>query len=85
MPNRRSSDNDDGINRPAYGLAPASRLGFVHVVCRATSLALDMPSTSDGILTEQQVLIHGYVRAVYSVEALAQAVLHGILEIMPPA
>src|SRR5512139_2704864 len=81
--------NDDGIQSPGLWAAAEalSELGFVHVVAprdQFSGAGRSLPSTSDGILTEQQVLIHGKAWTVYSVGGTpAQAVLHGILEIMP--
>jgi len=81
--------NDDGIQSPGLWAAAEvlSTLGFVHVVAprdQFSGAGRSMPSTSDGIITEQQVTIHAKEWTVYSVGGTpAQAVLHGILEILP--
>ena len=81
--------NDDGIQSPGLWAAAEalSALGFVHVVAprdQFSGAGRSLPSTSDGIITEQQVMIHGKGWTVYSVGGTpAQAVLHGILEILP--
>lgn len=81
--------NDDGIQSPGLWAAAEalSELGFVHVVAprdQFSGAGRSLPSSSDGIITEIQVLIHGKEWTVYSVGGTpAQAVLHGILEILP--
>jgi len=81
--------NDDGIQSPGLWAAAEalSMLGFVHVVAprdQFSGAGRSLPSTSDGMITEQQVTIHGKEWIVYSVGGTpAQAVLHGILEILP--
>jgi 5'-nucleotidase len=81
--------NDDGIQSPGLWAAAEalSELGFVHVVAprdQFSGAGRSLPSTSDGIITEIQVLIHGKEWTVFSVGGTpAQAVLHGILEILP--
>ena len=43
-----------------------------------------LPNTSDGIITEQKVTVNSQDWTVYSVGGSpAQAVLHGVLEVMP--
>jgi 5'-nucleotidase len=81
--------NDDGIQSPGLWAAAEalSELGFVHVVAprdQFSGAGRSLPSTSDGTLTEQKVVIHGNEWTVYSAGGTpAQAVLHGILEILP--
>ena len=81
--------NDDGIQSPGLWAAAEalSELGFVHVVAprdQFSGAGRSLPSTSDGIIAEQKVSIHGKEWTVYSVGGTpAQAVLHGMLEIMP--
>lgn len=81
--------NDDGIRSPGLWAAAEalSELGFVTVVapraqCSGTGRSL--PVTSDGIIREEQLEIRGQQWVVYAVGGTpAQAVLHGILEVMP--
>lgn len=81
--------NDDGIQSPGLWAAAEalSVLGFVHVVAprdQFSGAGRSLPSTSDGIITELRVRINGKDWTVYSVGGTpAQAVLHGILEILP--
>src|SRR5512143_2975047 len=81
--------NDDGIQSPGLWAAAESlsALGFVHVVAprdQFSGAGRSLPSNSDGIIAEQKVTIHGKEWTVYSVGGTpAQAVLHGILEILP--
>jgi 5'-nucleotidase len=81
--------NDDGIQSPGLWAAAEalSKLGFVHVVAprdQFSGAGRSMPSTSDGIITEQRVNMLGKEWTVYSVGGTpAQAVLHSILEILP--
>ena len=85
--------NDDGIESPGLWAAAAalSELGYVHVVapreqCSGTGRSL--PSTSDGLIQLRQVEVNGKCWEVYAVGGTpAQAVLHGVLEILqtPPS
>jgi 5'-nucleotidase len=81
--------NDDGIQSPGLWAAAEalSALGFVHVVAprdQFSGAGRSLPSTSDGMITEQSVVIHGKEWTGYSIGGTpAQAVLHGMLEIMP--
>lgn len=83
--------NDDGIGSPGLWAAAEvlSELGFVTVVAprhQSSGMGRSLPNTSDGIITEEIVQIKGQTWKVYSVGGSpAQAVLHGILEIMPQA
>lgn len=81
--------NDDGIQSPGLWAAAEalSALGFVHVVApreQWSGTGRSLPSNSDGIITPQQVDVHGKKWTVYSVGGSpAQTVLHGIYEIVP--
>lgn len=80
--------NDDGINSPglwaaAEALAP---LGYVWVVApreQSSGAGRSMPQDSDGIITSQNLTVHGVDWQVYAVGGTpAQAVQHAILEII---
>jgi 5'-nucleotidase len=81
--------NDDGIQ--AHGLWAAaealSSLGYVTVCApreQYSGAGRSMPHRSDGVLSEEQVTIHGLTWKVYAVGGSpAQAVQHGVLELMP--
>jgi len=81
--------NDDGIHSPGlWSAAEAlSTLGFVTVVapreqCSGTGRSL--PFASDGIIQPASVCVRGKDWTVYAVGGTpAQAVLHGVLEVMP--
>lgn len=81
--------NDDGIKSPGLWAAAAalSELGFVTVVAprdQSSGMGRSLPITSDGIIREEKIEIKGQDWPVYAVGGTpAQAVLHGILEIMP--
>jgi 5'-nucleotidase len=81
--------NDDGIQSPGLWAAAAalSELGYVHVVAprdQFSGAGRSLPSTSDGIITPQQMQVNGKLWTVYSVGGTpAQAVLHAICEILP--
>jgi len=81
--------NDDGIESPGLWAAAQalSELGFVHVVApreQSSGAGRSLPVSSDGIIHEQQVQIHGQSWKVYAVGGTpAQAVLHAVLEILP--
>ena len=83
--------NDDGINSPGLWAAAEalSTLGFVTVAApreQASGMGRSMPSTSDGIISEQNLTVHGVDWTIYAVGGTpAQAVQHAILEIMPVA
>lgn len=84
--------NDDGI--PSRGLWAAAEalaeLGWVTVAAprdQFSGAGRSMPLDSDGIITEEQVTVHGKTWTVYAVGGSpAQTVQHAILEIMdrPP-
>jgi 5'-nucleotidase len=81
--------NDDGILSPGLWAAAEAlaELGFVHVVAprdQFSGAGRSLPSTSDGIITPQQMTVHGKEWTVYSVGGTpAQAVLHAVYEILP--
>ena len=80
--------NDDGIKSPGLWAAAEelSKIGFVTVVAprdQSSGTGRSLPQTSDGIIKEEEVIVRGQVWKVYSVGATpAQAVQHGVLEIM---
>ena len=80
--------NDDGIKSPGLWAAAAalSELGYVTVVAprdQSSGMGRSLPITSDGIINEEKIEIKGQDWPVYAVGGTpAQAVLHGILEIM---
>jgi 5'-nucleotidase len=80
--------NDDGIRSPGLWAAAASlsRLGYVTVIApryQSSGMGRSLPSTSDGIIQEEQVRINDQVWSVFAVGGSpAQAVLHGALEVM---
>ncbi len=81
--------NDDGIRSPALWAAAEalSEIGFVTVAApreQSSGAGRSMPVTSDGKLLEEQVNVRGKKWKVYAVGGSpAQAVQHGILELMP--
>ncbi len=81
--------NDDGINSPGLWAAAAalSEIGFVHVVAPREQYSgggRSMPSTSDGKIEVRKVMVSDKEWTVYSVGGSpAQAVQHGVLEILP--
>jgi len=81
--------NDDGIQSPGLWAAAAalSELGYVSVVAprdQSSGMGRSLPVTSDGIIREERLEIKGQEWPVYAVGGTpAQAVLHGILEILP--
>jgi 5'-nucleotidase len=81
--------NDDGIRSPALWAAAEalSEIGFVTVAApreQSSGAGRSMPVTSDGKLLEEQVNVRGKNWKVYAVGGSpAQAVQHGILELMP--
>jgi len=80
--------NDDGIKSPGLWAAAASlsELGYVTVVAprdQSSGMGRSLPVTSDGIINEERLQIKGQDWPVYAVGGTpAQAVLHGILEVM---
>ena len=81
--------NDDGIQSPGLWAAAEalSALGYVTVAApreQSSGMGRSLPSTSDGIIRRETLEVHGQPWTVHAVGGSpAQAVLHGILEIMP--
>ena len=81
--------NDDGIQSPGLWAAAEalSELGFVTVAAprdQSSGMGRSLPSSSDGTLRTELVQVRGKEWTVHAVGGSpAQAVLHGILEIMP--
>jgi 5'-nucleotidase len=81
--------NDDGIKSPGLWAAAEalSELGYVTVVApreQSSGMGRSLPITSDGIIQEERLQIKGQDWIVYAVGGTpAQAVLHGILEVIP--
>ncbi len=81
--------NDDGILSPGLWAAAAAleQLGYVHVVApreQSSGMGRSLPSTSSGIIETQKLQVNGREWIVYGVDGTpAQAVLHGIFEIVP--
>jgi 5'-nucleotidase len=81
--------NDDGIRSPGLWAAAEalSTLGYVTVVApreQSSGTGRSLPISSDGIIEKETLTIRGQTWTVYAVGGTpAQAVLHGILEIMP--
>ena len=81
--------NDDGIKSPGLWAAAEalSDLGFVTVAApqkQSSGMGRSLPSSSDGTIRTKVMRICGKEWTVYAVGGSpAQAVLHGILEIMP--
>lgn len=81
--------NDDGIESPGLWAAAEalSCVGFVTVAApreQASGSGRSMPVFSDGRLREEEVTVRGKRWKVYAVGGSpAQAVQHGILELMP--
>ncbi|MBK8422197.1 5'/3'-nucleotidase SurE [Candidatus Villigracilis saccharophilus] len=81
--------NDDGIRSPGLWAAASelSKIGYVTVAApreQSTGMGRSLPSTSDGTIRKEQVQVNGQQWDVYAVGGSpAQAVLHGVLEIIP--
>jgi 5'-nucleotidase len=81
--------NDDGIRSPGLWAAAEalSALGFVTVAApreQSSGMGRSLPLNSDGIIRVEKVQVNGQDWTVHAVGGSpAQAVLHGILEIMP--
>ncbi len=81
--------NDDGILSPGLWAAAGalSELGFVHVAAprdQYSAAGRSMPITSDGIIEIREVTVNDKCWKVHAVGGTpAQAVQHGILEIVP--
>jgi 5'-nucleotidase len=83
--------NDDGIRSPGLWAAAEalSDLGYVTVAAprdQSSGAGRSLPMTSDGMIRPEILRVRGKDWTVYAVGGTpAQAVLHGILEIMPPS
>jgi 5'-nucleotidase len=81
--------NDDGIRSPGLWAAAQalSALGFVTVAApleQSSGMGRSLPADTDGIIREVKVQVNGQEWRVYAVGGSpAQAVQHGILEILP--
>jgi len=81
--------NDDGIRSPGLWAAAGAleRLGYVTVAApreQSSGMGRSMPSTSDGVITPEEIRVNGDRWIAYAVGGTpAQAVLHGALEILP--
>lgn len=81
--------NDDGIQSPGLWAAASalSELGYVHVVApreQYSGAGRSLPSSSDGLIHPQPLVVNGKTWEVYAVGgAPAQAVQHAVLEILP--
>jgi 5'-nucleotidase len=79
--------NDDGIRSPGLWAAAEalSEVGFVTVVApreQSSGQGRSMPTTSDGVICEEELEVRGKIWKVYAVSGSpAQAVQHGIFEI----
>lgn len=80
--------NDDGIRSPGLWAAASAleHLGFVHVVApreQSSGMGRSLPNTSSGVITPEKLMVNGKEWTVYAVDGTpAQAVLHGVMEIM---
>lgn len=86
--------NDDGIRSPGlWAVAESlSDLGFVSVAApreQSSSTGRSMPTTSDGRIVEEQMVVGGQSWSVYAIGGTpSQAVQHAVVELMeaePPA
>jgi 5'-nucleotidase len=81
--------NDDGIKSPGLWAAAEalSDLGYVTVAAprdQSSGMGRSLPFTSDGVIKPEVLRVRGKDWTVYAVGGTpAQAVLHGVLEIMP--
>ena len=81
--------NDDGIRSPGLWAAAEalSDIGFVTVAAprdQSSGMGRSLPATSDGTIRPETLNVCGKDWTVYAVGGSpAQAVLHGMLEIMP--
>ncbi len=81
--------NDDGIQSPglwaaAAALAAIGRVTVAAPADQSSGMGRSLPSTSSGIIQEQKLRVNGQEWTVYAVAGSpAQAVQHGVLEIMP--
>ncbi len=81
--------NDDGIQSPGLWAAAESLsdIGYVTVAAprdQSSGMGRSLPMSSDGVIRPEVLSVRGKDWTVYAVGGTpAQAVLHGILEIMP--
>ena len=81
--------NDDGIRSPGLWAAAAalSDLGYVSVCAprdQSSGMGRSLPAASDGSIRPETLVVRGKEWTVYAVGGSpAQAVLHGVLELMP--
>jgi 5'-nucleotidase len=81
--------NDDGIRSPGLWSAAAalSEHGFVHVIApreQSSGTGRSFPISSDGIIRIEEVTVNGKTWQVHAIGGTpAQAVLHGIVEVLP--
>lgn len=81
--------NDDGIDSPGLWAAAAvlAELGTVTVVApqqQYSGAGRSLPPLSEGVILPRRVEINGFTSTAYGVGGSpAQAVLHGLLEILP--
>lgn len=81
--------NDDGIRSPGLWAAARelSKIGYVTVAApreQSSGMGRSLPSASDGKIRREKVQVNGQEWDVYAVGGSpAQAVLHGVLEIVP--
>lgn len=81
--------NDDGIKSPGLWAAAEAleKLGFVTVAApreQSSGMGRSLPASSDGTIRKEKLVVGGREWTVHAVGGSpAQAVLHGILEIMP--
>jgi 5'-nucleotidase len=81
--------NDDGIDSPGLWAAAVALagLGQVYVVApreQSSGAGRSLPAASDGRIEPRTVAVNGEAWTVYAIGGTpAQAVLHGMLEIMP--
>ena len=81
--------NDDGIRSPGLWAAAKSlsEIGYVYVVAprlQSSGAGRSLPSQSDGVIQVEQMQVNGKVWDVHALGGTpAQAVQHGILEVMP--
>lgn len=81
--------NDDGIQSPglwaaAGALAAVGRVTVAAPTEQSSGMGRSLPSTSSGIIREEKLRVNGQEWVVYAVSGTpAQAVQHGVLEIMP--
>lgn len=81
--------NDDGIRSPGLWAAAEalSSIGYVHVAApreQFSGAGRSLPTTSDGQIEKQLMEVNGQQWEVYAIGGSpAQAVLHGVLDILP--